>query len=512
MFLAKSISKKYGNVVVLREVDFDLASGEIHALLGANGAGKSTLCKIISGLLSPSTGTMDLDGDSYRPTGKREAEERGVQIIQQELNLIATLSIAENMFLSRLPHRGGVIRKRRLDIDSRDALTPFGLAHLDPRMSVGRLGVGQQQMIEIATAISRDCKVLILDEPTSALSDAESKILFDRLDDLRARGVALLYISHRLEEIREIADRVTVLRDGQKVCTRSIDQLSSDDMVRLMGGDDPANSIHAARQFHSHIETSAEPVLSVRGLTYGRVKDISFEVRAGERFGLTGLVGSGRTELLRTVFGADTASSGTVQVGERKPVRFSHPAQAVAEGLAFATEDRKCTGLLLSRSVRENVTLVSLARRFSRRGLVDGRRQRRAVREICNRLATRRTNDEQPVGELSGGNQQKVAVAKWLMEEATVFLFDEPTRGIDAAARRRLYQLFEEMAGSGKGIVIVSSDLDELFETCDTIGVMRDGRLSNCFSRGTWSKEAILQASFSGVGATVERIAEMRPG
>lgn len=499
------MTKRYGKVTVLRDVSFDLAPGEIHALLGANGAGKSTLCKMIAGLTSVTQGSMELSGKPYQPANKQSAELAGVQIIQQELNLIPTLSIAENISLSRLPNRAGVIRRSQLNDDAREALSRLGLGHLDPRMLVSKLGVGQRQMVEIAGALSRQCKVLILDEPTAALSGSETERLFEQLDELKRRGVGMVYISHRLDEVKRMAERVTVLRDGQYICTKNIrtehisagstEALSTEDMVDLMSGDDVKRG-PAGETFRSFVDTNKPPVLKIDSVCSGMVRNFSITVRAGEKFGITGLVGSGRTELLRAVFGADVASSGTVTVGSRSARRFRHPHQAVASGLAMVTEDRKDNGLLLPQSIRANVSLAALRRKLSRFGFVRRAKESRKSGELCQSLETRCTSIEQSVRTLSGGNQQKVAISKWLANDAEVYLFDEPTRGIDVGARRRIYKLFDEIAASGKGIVIVSSDLDELFETCDTIAVMNHGHLIRTFSRDQWSEDLILQASF----------------
>lgn len=490
----RGLTKRYGDVTVLSDVSIEVRCGEIHALLGANGAGKSTLCKIISGLTPASDGSMQLSGTAYHPASKQQAEAAGVEIVQQELNLISTLSVAENVFLTRLPNRGGVLRGRQLHAESRKLLDQFGLRDVQTHTLVESLGVGRQQMVEIATALARQCRLLILDEPTAALSGSESQQLFTHLRQLAQQGAGIIYISHRLDEVAEIADRVTVLRDGQFVATRSTSSLSTDAMVDLMSGEVSSN---AASEHASYRRD--EISLSVRGLNCGMVRGVSFDVRRGERFGITGLVGSGRTELLRAIFGADVASSGEVLLrGETSGRRFRHPNQAVAAGLAMVTEDRKQNGLLLSQSIATNTTLSSLAKRFSRWGLLRAHKERCVAQEMVDSLETRCESIDQTVGTLSGGNQQKVAVAKWLVRDADVFLFDEPTRGIDVAARRRIYRLMETLCADNKSCVIVSSDLEELFEICDVIAVMSNGRMVATFERNQWSHEKIMQASFSG--------------
>jgi len=495
LLFVRDLTKRY-SVTVLEGVSFDLRSGEIHALLGANGAGKSTLCRIIAGLVQRSAGEMTLDGQSYAPKSKQTAEAAGVQIVQQELNLIPTLSVAENVMLNRLPNRAGVIRRRELHQRTRRALDRFGLEEIGTETLVGSLGVGRQQMVEIAAALDLDCRVLILDEPTAALSSAETERLFDWLARLRKQRVGIIYISHRLDEVARIADRLTVLRDGKHVCTQQASGLTTEAMVDLMTG-----VREESKASHRHESFTTERIaLRVEGLSSGKLlKDVSFKVRAGERLGIAGLVGSGRTELLRAVYGADIADGGHVSLGESGiRQRFHHPSRAVAAGLAMVTEDRKQNGLLLEQSIRVNTSLCALTRQFSAAGMIRRRAERNAAEDTCQQMETSCTGIEQTVVTLSGGNQQKVAVGKWLVRDADVFLFDEPTRGIDVAARRRIYRLFDSLARAGKALVIVSSDLDELLETCDRIAVMSAGSLVASFDRGNWSHEKIMQAAFSG--------------
>lgn len=495
LLFVRDLTKRY-SVTVLDRVTFDLRAGEIHALLGANGAGKSTLCRIIAGLVQPSDGEMTFQGQSYAPINKQAAETAGVQIIQQELNLIPTLSVAENLMLSRLPNRGGIICRGELHKTTRSALDRFCLEDVATDTLVGALGVGRQQMVEIAAALDRDCKVLILDEPTAALSSGETERLFEWLAKLREEGVGIIYISHRLDEVTRMADRITVLRDGAYVCTQATAGLTTNQMVDLMTGDreDSATS-------HRHESFTTERIaLQVKGICSGKLlRDVSFEVRAGERLGIAGLVGSGRTELLRAIYGADIAHDGHVVMGETgQAKRFHHPSQAVAAGLAMVTEDRKQNGLLLEQSIRVNTTLCSLRRKFSMNGVIRRRAERASADSMCKKMETCCTSIEQTASTLSGGNQQKVVVGKWLVRDADVFLFDEPTRGIDVASRRRIYRLLDSLARDGKALVVVSSDLDELLETCDRIAVMSAGRLVATFDRNDWSHEKIMKAAFSG--------------
>ncbi len=488
------LTKRYGSVTVLDNLHLQVHAGEIHALLGANGAGKSTTVRIIAGLVPLTSGAMQLSGTPFAPASKRTAERAGVQIVQQELNLIPTLTVAENLFFTRLPHVGGVIRGGQLQRRARDLLDRFELREVQPHALVSSLGVGHQQMVEIATALDQDCRLLILDEPTAALTAAETEKLFQWLERLRTREVGIIYISHRLDEVARIANRITVLRDGVSVGTFAAETLTTDEMVNWMSGEQLA----AREQLEHQSHVRCELALRVAGLSRGLVQNVSLQVHAGERLGIFGLVGAGRTELLRLIFGADRSTAGHLYLGDDRAIRFRHPSEAVAAGIAMVTEDRKENGLLLTQSVRVNTTLAAMRERFSLANIVVRSRETHTAREMCQLLETRCTGVEQVVSTLSGGNQQKVAVAKWLVRDAQVFLFDEPTRGIDVATRRRIYRLLETLASQGKGIVIASSDLDELLETCDRVAVMSNGRIVATYSRHEWSRELLMQAAFAG--------------
>ncbi|AMV39738.1 sugar ABC transporter ATP-binding protein [Planctomyces sp. SH-PL62] len=488
----RGLSKSYA-APVLRAVDLDLHPGEVHALMGANGAGKSTLARIVAGLGEPDSGAMELDGVPYRPGAKHRAEALGVQIVQQELTLLPTLTVAENLFLDRLPTRFGLVRFRALRRDAARALARVGLDSVDPETPTSRLGVGEQQLVEIARSLERPCRVLILDEPTAALTAPQVDRLFENIARLKRQGAAIVYISHRLDEVRRIADRISVLRDGDLVATRPASELDLDEAVRLMVGSNPS------RDEFRHARTPGEVVLRVRNLSRGdRVRDVSFDLHAGEVLGVSGLVGSGRTELLRAIFGADPADSGDVSVAGAAPARFREPRQAVAAGLGLVPEDRKAEGLLLPRSIRMNLTLGRTKPYRGPLGFLRARRERadavatgRRVQLACHSL-------EQPVEQLSGGNQQKVVVGRWLLREPRVMLFDEPTRGIDVAAKFAVYHLIDEAAARGAGVVVVSSEVEELLLICDRIAVISAGRLVATFARGEWSEEKLLAAAFQG--------------
>ena len=495
------ISKCYGQVTVLDRADLCVQAGQVHALLGANGAGKSTLSRIIAGLVPGWTGTMSVQGEDYSPSSKRDAEQAGIEIVQQEFSLVPTLSVAENLFLNNLPTICGVIRRGLLLERARELLERFQMEQIDPTAQVGSLGVGQQQMLEIAAAFGRHCKLLILDEPTAALSSRETELLFAQIAKLKALGTSFIYISHRLEEVQRICDCVTILRDGKVVRTAKITEVSTPDIIREMSGQEASASkptLSVPPSESSQKTVKHEVALKVDRLCCRSVKDVTFEVHRGERFGVAGLVGSGRTRLLRAIFGADQAESGNIFIGiSERTDRFTHPSQAVANGIAMITEDRKQTGLLLNQSIEMNIGLASLHERFSRFGLLRSRKLTESARTVCEKMERKFNSLSQSVETLSGGNQQKVVLAKWLTREATIFLFDEPTRGIDVAARKMVHDLLAELASAGKSMVIVSSELDELFETCDRIGVMSRGRLVRIFRRDEWSRHAILEASLS---------------
>jgi ribose transport system ATP-binding protein len=493
LLTATGIDKAFPGVQALAQVAIDLREGEVHALVGENGAGKSTLARIIAGLETHDAGRMKLAGQLFRPKGRREAEALGVRTVMQELNLIPSLSVAENISIDRLPNRFSFIDYKELNKAARGVMAQVGLGQIDPSMPVGSLGVGQQQMVEIAAGLSRRCRVLVLDEPTASLTDSEVGLLFAQIDRLKAERVGIIYISHRIEEILRIADRVTVLRDGRVVGTRDTDGLSSDDVIRMMVGRDLC---------HESFATEAErggPALRVVGLCRGdRVRDVSFEAYHGEILGVAGLMGSGRTETMRLVFGADPRDAGDVYLhGAEQPARIRTPSDAVRSGIALLTEDRKGQGLLLPLTVRANISIAHLDH-VSTCGWIDPVREQAAARQYVDSLNIRCWSLEQTVGQLSGGNQQKVVIAKWLHRDCAILIFDEPTRGIDVGAKFEIYRMLAELARKGKAIIFVSSDLKELMAICSRIMVLSAGRVAGVFERGQWSEERIMSAAFSG--------------
>jgi len=522
LFAASGINKSFPGVRALCDVDFELAPGEVHALVGENGAGKSTLTRIIAGVEAPDSGVMQLSGRQYQPRSRADAEAQGVRMVMQELHLIGNLTVAENIFIEKLPgrqfNRGlrrlhglvkirenswlkipfllfGIIDYEKLNRAAREVMSRVGLGDIDPAVPVRFLGVGQQQMVEIAAGLSRRCRILALDEPTASLTDNEIELLFAQIKKLKAEGVGIIYISHRIEEVMRIADRVTVLRDGKIILTHPTGELKVGDIIRMMVGRDLESAKDVVAD--GRAGRFGETALRVVGLAAGRkVKDVSFEVRRGEIFGVAGLMGSGRTETMRAIFGADAAQQGRVYLrGADKPVVIRRPRDAVRNGIAFLTEDRKEQGLLLQLPVRVNISLTRL-RSVSRFGWVNMPRERSVAARFIDALGVRCRSAEQPVSELSGGNQQKVVIAKWMFRDSDILIFDEPTRGIDVGAKFEIYRMLGELAEEGKAIIFVSSDLKELMAVCDRIMVMSAGRVAATFARGEWSEEKIMAAAF----------------
>jgi ribose transport system ATP-binding protein len=487
------LGKSYAGPV-LSEVELELRRGEVHALVGENGAGKSTLSRILAGLTQPDRGQMALRGVPYAPRTKRDAEHHGVRMVMQELNLIGNLTVAESIFIERLPHRFGWIDYRRLNREAGEILEQVGLGGLDPSRLIRTLGVGQQQLVEIAAGLSQRCDLLILDEPTAALTDPEINRLFGQIHRLKAAGTCVLYISHRMEEIQRIGDRVSVLRDGQLIATRPGAEIPLDEIVRLMVGRELGEA------FARETPPPGPVALRVQGLRRGpAVRDVSFEVHRGEILGFAGLMGSGRTETMRALFGADRKEAGEVFFhGSTTPSAVDSPRDAVRLGLALLTENRKEQGLWLPLSIRSNLTMMCLNQLSRAPGWIRPGLERDEANRWAKTLSVRCAGVEQRVVELSGGNQQKVVIAKWLFRDCDILIFDEPTRGIDVGAKFEIYQLLGRLAAQGKAIVVVSSDLKELLGLCDRIAVMSAGRLAATFRRGAWSQDQIMAAALSG--------------
>lgn len=483
----RGICKRFSGVEVLSDVSFELQPGEVHCLLGENGAGKSTLMKILSGVYRQDQGEIIVDGTPVDIQSPSHAQRLGIATIYQEFNLVPGMSVAENIFLGREFTRLGesLIDWAVLHHKAREALDRLGAA-IAPTATVSSLSVGQRQMVEIAKSLSIRGRILIMDEPTAALSHQEAEELFRIIGLLKKQGVGIIYISHRLEELARIGDRATVLRDGRVVATlRSLDGVPTSELIRLMVGREIR-----PRRAASHVKDEA-PILAVDGLTrHGVYRDVTFSVRRGEILGFAGLVGSGRTEVMRGLFGADPVDGGTVTLfGERVEIRS--PADAVRLGIGLLTEDRKEQGLVLGLSAARNVTLASL-QRFVSWGRVDRSGERSTVQTLFERLDIRPRDPSREVRYFSGGNQQKTVLAKWLLCNNRVLIFDEPTRGIDVGAKAEIYGLIVELASQGIAIIVVSSDLPEILALCDRIVVMREGRIAGELTHDEASEERIL--------------------
>ncbi|GAA1010064.1 ribose import ATP-binding protein RbsA 1 [Acrocarpospora pleiomorpha] len=485
----EGVTKRFGSTLALDGVDFDLRAGEIHALMGENGAGKSTLMKILAGNIQRDSGRILLDGAEVEIRAPAEAKAHGIAIIHQELNTVPAMTVAENLALGREPrNRYGALDRRAMLDSAHEKLARIG-AGIDPRRKLGELSVGMQQLVEIARAVSEDARILVLDEPTAALSRGEALHLYDVIEEMRAAGAALVYISHRMEEVWRLADRVTVFRDGRYVATRDRAEIAPSDVVSMMVGRDLDDLYHRGPR------TPGEVVLDVRDLTDGgRVGPVSLQVRAGEVVCLAGLVGAGRTEVARMIFGADRALGGTVAVNGA-PVTATGPRRAIAAGIAMVPESRKEQALFLDHSVEDNIALGSLER-FGGAGVLRRGRIRGAVRDQMRRLRLRLSALGRPAGELSGGNQQKAVLARWLLRDADVLILDEPTRGVDIGAKSEIYEIVAELAAAGKAVLVVSSDLPEAIGISDRILVMREGRVvRELDSRTATEQDVMLHAT-----------------
>ncbi|WP_028213816.1 sugar ABC transporter ATP-binding protein [Paraburkholderia mimosarum] len=482
----EGIGKRFPGVIALDGINLDLRCGEVHAICGENGAGKSTLMKIISGQYHPDAGVIRYRGEAVQFLSTSEAQRAGIAIIHQELNLVPHLSVAENLYLAREPKRGPFVDTRRLNADATRCLARIGL-DVAPTTLVGTLSIAQQQMVEIAKALSLDAQVLIMDEPTSSLTESETVQLFRIIKELRAAGVAILYISHRLDEMAHIVDRVTVLRDGRHISTDDFSALSVNDIVARMVGRSLEDA-YPARQ-SSPVE---EVLLSVKDLRRNGVfGPVSFELRRGEILGFAGLIGAGRTEVARAIFGADKLDSGTITLHGR-PVSIRSPREAIRHGLAYLSEDRKKEGLALMMPVAANITLANVRAIASRTGFLRFREEHQIAERYVKELAIRTPSVNQIVRNLSGGNQQKVVIGKWLYRGSKILFFDEPTRGIDVGAKFAIYGLMDRLAADGVGVVLISSELPELLGMTDRIAVFHEGRMTAVLETAHTSQEEIM--------------------
>ncbi|CAN5842652.1 sugar ABC transporter ATP-binding protein [soil metagenome] len=480
----RGITKRFPGVTALDHVNFELETGEVHVLLGENGAGKSTLIKMLSGAYQPDEGEILMDGEQVRINSAMDAQELGISTIYQEFNLVPQLTVAENMFLGRQPRSLGLVNHGKMRKNARDLLERIRV-RVDADARVENLGVAQRQMVEIAKALSLDARVLIMDEPTASLSGGEVERLFEIIRGLQEDEVGVIFISHHLEEVTEIGDRVTVLRDGEYV-----DQVpaSTDrsEFVRLMVGRDIED------QFPRRKSETGDVLLEVKNLSHeGVLENISFELRAGEVVGIAGIVGAGRTELAEAIFGSDPADSGEVSVGG-ETLRPGQPRDAKNRGIGFITEDRQGEGIVAPLSVSENLGLAALTTN-TRAGLVDRRKQRRQAEKMIEDLNIRTPGPEQEIRYLSGGNQQKVVIGKWLLNESKILIMDEPTRGIDVGAKVEIYELMNELTENGAGILMISSELPEVLGMSDRVLVMSQGRITGELAAEEATQENVME-------------------
>lgn len=479
-----NLSKEFPGVKALNEVSFSLEEGEVLALLGENGAGKSTLIKCLTGANIPTSGTIELFGKSYSSLPPALSRSLGISAVYQEFNLVPDLPIVENVFMGNNPGNGIVVDYKQMLERCNDMFSGFGL-NINPKADVSTLSPAMMQIVEITKAIMLDCKILILDEPTAPLTLKETEILFHIIKDLKAKGVAIIYISHRLEEVFEICSRAVVLRDGEKVGEMDLSKTSRKELIRIMIGRELTNYYPQRK-----CKPSDQVVMNVSGLVGNGNKKVSFEVHKGEILGFAGLVGAGRTELMNVLFCDVPKVSGTITVNGK--ILESHsPHHAIAAGISYLPEDRKARGLLLSNSISFNVTLASI-KKYSKWGVINNKKEIDAVQKYCNRLDIKTPSLKKEVQYLSGGNQQKVVVSKWLSADGEIIIFDEPTRGIDVGAKHEIYEIMIQLADEGKTILMVSSEFEELIGVADRIIVMSEGEFAGTVEKKDFNKEVML--------------------
>jgi ribose transport system ATP-binding protein len=499
----RGIHKSFDGVPVLKDVDFDVAPGEVHALAGGNGAGKSTLMKILQGVYSKDSGEIEVDGRAVDLTSTHDARAVGIGMVFQEFSLVPTLTVAQNIFLGVEPLASGLIRDKEAVARAREVFDRMEV-DVDPTATVGRLGTAYWQLTEIAKALAQDARVLIMDEPTASLAKHEADSLFDLVGRLRARGMSVIYISHRMDEVFRIADRITILRDGRHLLTERLSDLTPAQVVEGIVGQQLEGEMqyrtrpgHPDAAGHAADHADVAPALELRGVTAGpRVQGVSFAIRPGEIVGLAGLMGSGRTELARALFGIDPITAGEVLVRGRA-VELTSPRRAIAAGIAMIPEDRRAQGLVLDHSVRDNL-LLPLLGRFRTGPLVDDRAARATARELIQRFRIKVADDSRAVRRLSGGNQQKVVIAKWLGTDPAVLIMDEPTAGVDIGTKTEILETIRGLADEGMGVLVISSEYSELLAVSDRVVVLREGAVHRVLARADIPDEQSLQLSVQG--------------
>ena len=485
----KGIDKSFPGVHALDHVDLEVRKGEVHALMGENGAGKSTLMKVLTGIYHKDAGTITYEGKEVEFTNPREAQDAGIVIVHQELNMMGHLTVAQNIFIGREYMNGKLIDDKKMNEEAKKLFDQLGI-NIDPKETMSRLTVGKQQMCEIAKAISHDAKVIIFDEPSAALTEAEIEELFKIIRDLRDKQMGIVYISHRMDEIKVITDRVTVMRDGGYVGTMITKDSTKDDIINMMVG----RVIYEDPKTESQVAPDAPVVLKVEHLNAGRmVKDVSFELHKGEILGFSGLMGAGRTETARALFGADPKDSGDIYVNGQK-VDIKTPQDAVKCGIGYLSEDRKRFGIVVDKTVAENSTMATMEN-FMKGIFIDKKKEKDVAQEYVEALKTKTPSVDQLVVNLSGGNQQKVVIAKWLVRNCDILIFDEPTRGIDVGAKSEIYHLMNELVAEGKSIIMISSEMTEILRMSDRIVVMCEGRKTGELGIEEATQERIMHAA-----------------
>lgn len=489
----KNISKSFSENQVLTEVDFEVRKGEIHALMGENGAGKSTLVKVLTGIHHRDSGIIKIKGKEVEFSNPKQAEEEGIVVIHQELNIIPYLTVAQNIYLGKEITYGktGILNTDKMNKLAAKTLKQLGVTDIKPQDIAGELSVGKQQMVEIARALSTNAEVIIMDEPTSALTDREIEKLFNVIHSLKEQGVAFVYISHRMEEIFQICDRISILRDGNYIGTKYIADTSFEEVVKMMVGRE------LGERYPVKNNKIGEVIFQVENLTInGLFERVNFEVREGEILGVSGLMGAGRTEVMEAIFGYRKKDSGTVKLNG-KPLKTNHPINLIKEKIGFITEDRKGKGLVLDSSIRENIALTNFEI-ISKFGVIERSEERNLVEKLIRKLRVKASSIEQKAKTLSGGNQQKVVIAKWLGINPKVLILDEPTRGVDIGAKKEIYSIINQLAKNGVAIIMISSELPELLGVSDRIMVMHEGKVKAFFDKHEATQEKIMMAATGG--------------
>lgn len=487
----RGIDKLFGSNQVLKQAGFTLESGEVHALMGENGAGKSTLMKILTGVYTKDAGTVLVDGKEVNYKNPQEAEKAGIVFIYQELNVMFDLTVEENLFMGKEIHgKFGICDKKAMQKKAQEALNILGV-NISPKTVMAELSVGQQQMVEICKALMADAKVIIMDEPTAALTQSETVALFKVIESLRKKGVSMVYISHRMEEIFELCDRITVLRDGSYIGVKNIPETNMNEIVKMMIGRE------IGERYPSRNVKIGKEVLKVKELTRkGTFHDVNFSVRAGEVLGVSGLMGAGRTEIMQAIFGNLSYESGTIEI-DGKEVKISNPRQAMEHGIGFITEDRKTESLMLDKSIRENISLCNL-RRISKSSVISREAEKNMVAEAIKDLHIKCFGSYHECNNLSGGNQQKVVLAKWILTNPKILILDEPTRGVDIGAKKEIYSIINKLAAQGVAIIMVSSELPEVLGMSDNIMVVREGEVRGIISYEEANQERVMTLATGG--------------